>query len=227
MFTNIIMMMISGSATTWLPSPAYVNGLPQTLLHWQYPVKVLHHCHHHRHYPYHHHRHKYHNLFLRIIILQVARLNTNSVWNPSTKNLPSQEYAAPSNPLGVTSTVVRSNKGPFGWELCSLRCVKHIVTQCNSALVKKILSDYNTLKQCYYQESFVRILLVCIEISTMLDYPIHLWHIVENKIDILISEAQPSQCDDTFFRWQVLGRRISNWIGVEPRHLQELTLAVW
>jgi len=29
-----------GSATTWLPSPAYVNGLPQTLLHWQYPVKV-------------------------------------------------------------------------------------------------------------------------------------------------------------------------------------------
>ena len=40
-FTNIIMMMVSGSATTWLPSPAYVNGLPQTLLHWQYPVKVF------------------------------------------------------------------------------------------------------------------------------------------------------------------------------------------
>ena len=69
--------------------------------------------------------------------LQVARLNTNSVWNPSTKNLSSEERAPASNPLGVVSTVVRSNKGPFGWELCSLRCVKHIVTQCNSALVKK------------------------------------------------------------------------------------------
>ena len=131
--------------------------------------------------------------------LQVARLNTNSVWNPSTKNLSSEECAPPSSPLGVLSTVVRSNKGLFGWELCSLRCVKHIVTQCNSALVKKILSDYNTLKQCYYQESFVRILLVCIEISTMLDYPTHLWHIIANKIYILISEAQSSQCDDTLF----------------------------
>ena len=133
--------------------------------------------------------------------------NVNSCrWRGSTliqfeilrpRTFSSEECAPPSNTLGVLSTVVRSVKGLFGWKLCSLRCVKHIVTQCNSALVKKILSDYNTLKQCYYQESFVRILLVCIEISTMLDYPTHLWHIVENKIDILISEAQPSQCNDT------------------------------
>lgn len=30
----------AGSSTTWLPSPAKLNGLPQTLHHWQYPLQV-------------------------------------------------------------------------------------------------------------------------------------------------------------------------------------------
>jgi len=30
----------AGSTTTWLSHPARVNGLPQTVLHWQYPLKV-------------------------------------------------------------------------------------------------------------------------------------------------------------------------------------------
>ena len=73
--------------------------------------------------------------------------NVNSCrWRGSTliqfeilrpRTFSSEECAPPSNTLGVLSTVVRSVKGLFGWKLCSLRCVKHIVTQCNSALVKK------------------------------------------------------------------------------------------
>ena len=30
----------SGSSMTWLPAPSYVNGLPQTIFHMKYPLKI-------------------------------------------------------------------------------------------------------------------------------------------------------------------------------------------